>query len=81
MNAEDLFAKDQSTELRNAIKQLRDTTPSATYPKEENLALYRSVKADTYSKLSASEKEKWEALANKHNERIQHLPPMEHIHK
>jgi hypothetical protein len=78
-NAEQLFAKDQKTQIRDAIKQRRDMSDSSSHTKEENLVLYRTVKSDAFLNLSASEKVKWEKLASEHNERIKQLPPIEHI--
>jgi hypothetical protein len=79
INAEDMFAKSERSELLETIKELRDGSSSASHSGEENLALYRKAKADAFSKLSASEKEKWEILATEHNERGKKPPPMSHI--
>jgi hypothetical protein len=80
-NAEDLFAKEQRTQLRDAMKLQRDKLGVSSLTKEENLALYRSVKADTYNSLLSSDKEIWEARAGKYNEEIKDLPSLEHIYE
>jgi hypothetical protein len=79
INAEDLFAKNHSAQLRDAIKVLQDASGASSHTGEENLALYRTVKADAFSKLSDSDKEKWQGQAAEYNERAKHLPPIEHI--
>src|ERR1700692_2527295 len=76
-NAEDLFAKEQRTHLRDAMKLQRDKLGVSSLTKEENLALYRSVKADTYNNLPSLDKEIWEAHAGKYNEDIKDLPSLE----
>ena len=78
-HTEDLFAKSHRAQLRGAIKLLRDESVSPSHTGEENLAFYRIVKADAYSALPESDKVKWQAQAAEHNERIKHLPSMEHI--
>lgn len=79
INAEDMFAKSERSELLETIKELRDGSSSASHSGEENLALYCKAKADAFSKLSTSEKEKWEILATEHNEHGKKPPPMSHI--
>jgi hypothetical protein len=78
-SAEALFAKSCEAELRAATKSRLETEEDDSLG--HNLIVYREVKKNAYSDLSAAEKEKWEALAKEHNERIRSPPSAEYIYE
>lgn len=71
--------KNHSAQLHDTIMVLRDASGASSHTGEENIALYCTVKADMFSKLSDSDKEKWEGQAAEYNECTKHLPLMGHI--
>jgi hypothetical protein len=56
VTAEELFAKEYMTELRDAAKLLRNTSMSSSNAGTENLISYQQARADALSALSGSER-------------------------
>ena len=78
-NAVDLFAKSYQDELHTTATSKMDK--EGTVIRGANLVLYHDAKRDAYRALPGAEKEKWEALAKEHNDRIKELPSTEYIYE